>query len=335
MFNTTLKLIILLISAFLALIICSGIWGLLSFVIKKITGHRVMSFKYLFFRYVPDTGFYTGKFSPICEILMLKENCSDLVMNILYFICLFIYSAIGAIMFIFVVLTHSSTLEPTIIRLFLEMFSLYYILNIIIRIFITIKTFFTFKNSLTQHTNDIIRKLQSGVPFGEIEIPDHRTYKCSASKHEIAHYLHFAFLNRVWHKNYETLPDIIAMIEKNINIIYTGNSNAFLMQFTSLYYDLLFYYSCMNVDYLKANSIFSSIEKDLRSDRDANGLRHLAYYTYFVLKDPETAEKLAAEGIEKVNSFPIVSLREYEELMLHKLLNAIRKGDTCSNYYQL
>lgn len=303
------------------LVLSYGVYGLLSFIVNKLCGRKVSSFKYLFFRYDKYNGFSTGRFSPVCELTMRKENDTEAAAIGTYIAVTILLGLSTFAVFIIVILAHLFLNISVIMGGLLSGIALWFFFDIIFRVVLLVQTLKSYKApSLTKEYTKIAKKFVEGVPIDEIDIPPYASYGYkNPSKEEIAHYQHYAYLKAVWNFDANALHEIVSSMEESIQITYGMREGAYLMTFQSNYYDLLHYYSALNFNKHRAEYIFYTIGKDLKRDKDANGKRVLAYYTFFVLEDPQTAMKLVKEGLELVPEFPIISKRPLEERLLCEL----------------
>lgn len=313
-----------------------GIWGAIKFTVDKAFGRKLVSFRYMTFRWNNTSGFYKSNFTPLCEIITIKPNEPEALTILEFIIENVIFSAISVS---FIMLTISLSPKFALLKLchaIMYGMSLWAAAHIVIMIFCTIKIFAESKNSLRSYTSDIIDKITAGVPMDEIDVPDHRSLNCKATNFDLSQYLHFAFINRIWHSNFDDLEFIVSSTEKCLKLDRENPMLPYELLTHELpaSYILLFYYSCIKPDIQHAIRIYCLIEDDLLNDKDSNGYRTLAYYTYFVLKDKEKTREYITEGLRMLDEFPLISQREVEEMLLKKLLNAL-DGEQKQTYFEL
>lgn len=316
------------------MVLSFGVYGLLSFIVNKLCRRKVRCFKYLFFRYDKHNGFTTGRFSPICELSMEKENDTESAAIGAYIAVTILLGLSTVAVFIIVICAHIFLNISVIMGGLLSGIALWFFIDIIHRTILLVDTLQKYKNpSLDKEYHKIAKKFVEGVPIDEIDVPNYTSYGYkNPSKVEIAQYQHFAYLKAVWNFDSNTLHEIVSSMEESIQITYGMREGAFLMSLTSNYYDLLHYYSALNFNKYRAEYIFYAIGKDLKKDKDANGKRTLAFYTFFVLEDPQTAMKLVKEGLELVPEYPIISQRPLEERLLRELEEIILDCTVSKNY---
>lgn len=330
------------------LVLSFGVYGLLSFIVNKLCGRKVSSFKYLFFRYDKYNGFSTGRFSPVCELTMRKENDTEAAAIGAYIAVTILLGLSTVAVFVIVICAHLFLNISVIMGGLLSGIALWFFIDIIHRTILLVDTLQRYKNpSLDKEYHKIAKKFVEGVPIDEIDVPHYASYGYkNTSKVEIAQYQHFAYLKAVWNFDSNALHEIVSSMEESIQITYGMREGAYLMTFQGNYYNLLHYYSAINFNKYRAEYIFYTIGKDLKKDKDANGKRTLAYYTFFVLEDSQTAMKLVKEGLELVPEYPIISQRPLEERLLRELEEIISVYfentdsvqsylDCCTNEYRL
>lgn len=312
------EIMLFLFGIFIGIPISYGIYGTLTFIIESLFGRKVYSFKYLIFSYTKSTGFHICNFSPVCEISMTKENNTEkqvitsfVIKTVLYIVC--------AVIITLTVIIYRHDILPLFTALITGI-ALWFDIDIFMRIIFLIKSIAESKKPLTINYHTIIKKMLDGVPFSEIEVPDPRTYNCKADKTTLAKYQHLFFMNRVWHDDKKSISYAVRSMELCIGINYFLTDKAYLQYYTDVYYDLLFYYSFIDIHKYRAEKIFDIIAPDLLTDNDSNGYRTLAYYNYFIFGNMEAAELYIRKGLELIDEFPIVSQREYEKMLLINLL---------------
>ena len=92
--------------------------------------------------------------------------------------------------------------------------------------------------------------------------------------------------------------------------------------------DLMDYYAFRLKDPVKAREYYEKSQKEIEDDRDCNGRRKLAYFSYFVLKDVEKAKACIADGFAALSiEDPLFTEEEkkYEEQMLTYLKGLIEQ----------
>ncbi len=317
------EIILFLFGIFIGIPISYGIYGAFTFIIESLFGREVYMFKYLIFSYTKSTGFHISHFSPIFEISMQKENDTEKQVMTSFAIKTVLYYIVCAVVIFLTVIIYRYDILPLFLTALIAGIALWFDIDIFMRTIFLIKSIINSKNPLSTNYRTIIKKMLDGVPFDEIEVPDPRTYNCSKDKATLAKYQHLFFMNRVWHYDTESLAYAVHSMEWCIGINYAVTEKAYLQAYTDIYYDLLFYYSYFDTQDYRAEKIFSIIEPDLRKDKDSNGYRTLAYYTYYILDDTDSVEKYIRKGLELIDEFPIVSQREYEKKLLINLSREI------------
>lgn len=328
------EIILFLFGIFIGIPISYGIYGTFTFIIESLFGRKVFSFKYLIFSYTKSTGFHISHFSPIFEISMQKENDTEKQVMTSFVIKTILYYIVCAVVILLTVIIYRYDILPLFLTALIAGIALWFDIDIFMRTIFLIKSIVNSKNPLNTNYRTIIKKMFDGVPFGEIEVPDPRTYNCRKDKTTLAKYQHLFFMNRVWHNDEEGIAYAVQSMEQCIGINYVFTEKSYLQAYTNIYYDLLFYYSFIDIQKYCAEKIFDIIAPDLLTDNDSNGYRTLAYYTYFILGNVETAELYIRKGLELIDEFPIISQREYEKMLLINLLREFSDPLTCTDFFR-
>ncbi|MBR5040562.1 MAG: hypothetical protein IKX68_05560 [Clostridiales bacterium] len=90
--------------------------------------------------------------------------------------------------------------------------------------------------------------------------------------------------------------------------------------------NLMDYYAFRQKDPVKAREYYEKSKNEIEDDRDCNGRRKLAYFSYFVLKDPEKAKECIEQGFAALTvEDPMFTEEEknYERQMLTYLKDLI------------
>lgn len=90
-----------------------------------------------------------------------------------------------------------------------------------------------------------------------------------------------------------------------------------------LYGICVFHYSFIEIDLELAEKYFAEGKKDLMTDKDLNGRRILAYYTYYIEKNAVEAVNYIEEGLSRKESYPVKGLMAMEEELLLELKKVI------------
>ena len=91
---------------------------------------------------------------------------------------------------------------------------------------------------------------------------------------------------------------------------------------------LMDYYAFRQKDPVKAREYYEKSKNEIEDDRDCNGRRKLAYFSYFVLKDPEKAKECIEQGFSALTvEDPMFTEEErhYERQMLTYLKDLIEQ----------
>ena len=79
-------------------------------------------------------------------------------------------------------------------------------------------------------------------------------------------------------------------------MLWTYNQYTKNIAYTGCYYHILFFSTYINQNVQNAMKFYNIIRNELERDMDPNGRRVLAYYQYYIMKNPELADKTIREA---------------------------------------
>lgn len=91
---------------------------------------------------------------------------------------------------------------------------------------------------------------------------------------------------------------------------------------TNVYYNMIFYYSCIERSPERADRYYQAVRRDLEQDMDSNGRRVMAYYTYFC-KGTAAGSDEASSGWSK--GFKQASTNSFETELERRLLGELEQ----------
>jgi len=189
--------------------------------------------------------------------------------------------------------------------------------HIIVYIGIQMIFMLTRKTRLMAYNKKIIHDFANGYPIEYMNLPPLETMNLKGSKYEKHVYQGFRFIQKVSQGAYYELMPIVMWYENNFE-------DNLLKYETGSYYNVIFYYSYINPDLMKATKYFNSIRDELLNDTDSNGRRVLAYYQLCVMNDPISARQTAQDGLKVISHFSICDAeRAYEANLLNNILSMI------------
>lgn len=189
--------------------------------------------------------------------------------------------------------------------------------HILMYIGIHVHFMITRKTRLLTYTKKISNDYINGYPIEYMNLPPLETLNLVGSKYEKHVYQGLRYIQKVSQMAYYELAPIVKWYEDNFE-------ESLLKYETGSYYNVIFYYSYINPDTVKAIKYFNIIKEELLNDTDSNGRRVLSYYQLYVLKDFVTARQTAVEGLNVLSHFSIGDAeREYEAKLLNNLLSMI------------
>lgn len=310
---------------FIGIGVVSGFEGLVKYFANKAFGRQILIFRYLSFYYQNDSGFSGIAFSPICELTMYKENDTEKSVLTSFVIQMAVCTVAYAVYNTFFVKIFLDEVIDRRLTAFFLGIGAWSVIYLISEIFFFIGAAKSSKDGLSKRAVEIIEKMKNGVSLGDIDIPEADiTEYSSLTKSSYVRYNCLAFMKHIWDGDYEGAGDIIYCLEKAIPINYIDRPLEYLVAFTPAYYNLMFYYSFVNYNKMRAEYFFEIVEKQLRNDRDANGRRNLAYYMFYVRNDINAADHYISEAVEVLPNPPLTSAeRIYEDKLIKQLISAI------------
>lgn len=316
-------LMLFLFGTFIGVTVVSGFMGLVKFTVNKAFGRNVVLFRFINVFYQEGMGFSHIGFSPVCELQMRKEEDTDLSVIVAFVIEMMINVLTCTIYNVFMVKKWiNKTADERIIAFFLGIgawFILFMAVNFIC-LFVALKRR---SSGIEKQLAEIVGKLNDGLPFDDIDVPDHRTLEGKAMQLTVINYLTIAFAKKLWEDDAAGAGDVIMSQERKIKIDYANRPKGYLIRFARAYYDLLYYYSavCINRNY--AEYFYDMLSSQLQSDKDADGRRVLAAYFLYVQDDLRSAEHYAYEAEEAVHSMKTKAEKLLEDKLIKKIISDI------------
>ncbi|MBR1798238.1 MAG: hypothetical protein IJ757_09570 [Clostridiales bacterium] len=174
------------------------------------------------------------------------------------------------------------------------------------------------KDSLSRYRTIAINKIRSGIPVELLDLKplSQLPYKDPIPAEKMLYLpLYFTYLDAS--RQFDKLP--AAVDDINLMLI-NANDNRYLIPSR---YDLLYYYSCHDINPEKAKAIYNQIKPVIEKDKDANAYRILGYYALNILKDKEKAGSYVSLARGTVESFSMGSERDLEKELIDRLQAAV------------
>lgn len=174
---------------------------------------------------------------------------------------------------------------------------------------------------LAGYIDATIKKIRQGYSFEDLNLKpiEELPYKILKSEKMLYYNLYVYYLM--------VTGEVEEMQIISHEITYLLNHSEFIIQYTGLYYWLVYYYSKYEIDPVMADKFFKSIRTILNKDSDANAKRVLAQYYYGIQKDMEKARKYLNEGLACVDSFSCGGERVLERKLLEELAETLREKE--------
>ena len=167
---------------------------------------------------------------------------------------------------------------------------------------------------LTGYTDSILNRLRSGESFETLEMKyvDELPYpKANRIERMMYHGIYLLYLIAV--KRYSDMKPVITEMAEYYK------ERPYILQDTTNYYLLVFYYSALAPDEELAECFFDKVRSTLETDPDANAKRVLACYYLNIVKDHDMARQYTDAGLRAVNHYSEGSERELERRLLLEL----------------
>lgn len=184
------------------------------------------------------------------------------------------------------------------------------------------------KNGLGTFCREKVKELRQGAAIEQIDLRVSDEVRNKATRYEKCIYLNLCGLKALWNKDFDSLNSIVR--EQDRNLRRTGPNSDFVYDNILIggYYLILFYSTYVNPNYNNAVRIYNFIRPSLEADMDPNGRRVLAYYQYYILKQPELAAITLNQGIESLKIFDKAIMTEAEFKLEKRLMEELQNSMT-------
>lgn len=304
---------------FIGIPVISGLKGGIKFIFGRIFGRKVVYFRYAFFLWTESRGASWIRFSPICELSMVKEDEQDSSIIRSFIMETSVNILLCSIVSIFSVSMWKNDAVDRRIAAFCLGVCLWYIIDILM-MFISLYFALKRRNSpLAVRLNEIMKQMKSDVTFDQMDIPDYRDFHGKSNKSDVLNYLNFQFAERLAADDIDSIHDIAVCMEKELQIDYINKPKEYLLTRTKNYYNLLYYYTAIKLDLNRARYFHGMLKKQLDGDMDADSRLLLSAFAFYVTRDIPAAERYANSASEAVYSRKYKAERELEHEMLRRL----------------
>lgn len=317
------RLIILLLGFVFGVSFCSFLHNLSMLISQTCRGFQLLYFRYLFFDVTRQNGALQRsfcKFTPICQCICVNKKRTEMtqeqrrkedvrgiawsvfrhwILGILAVVLAWLLRGISTIVFVFVLGIAIAFVVQTVT----------YTMN-------AVPIVLGIDKSLMSYNQKISQDMLAGIPLAQMNLPPLEELDLKKDNFSERVYQSFRIQRCIETEDYDAMQPLIMWMETHL-------SDDFLKQELGLYYDIMHYYSCINMNHDKVKKYYKFIEKELLRDGDSNGRRVLAYYQYYVEKDAEKALRTAQDGINVISLYE--GNKELEEKMLHQLVKKIQE----------
>lgn len=154
-------------------------------------------------------------------------------------------------------------------------------------------------NNLMKVNRRAFDQLWAGASFSELDINPAYAEDKSIGKLMRCSHLNLCCGRALEQGDYNGLTNIVRKLDE---ILYMVNDYDRFEAYTGCYYQILFYSTYINQNIQNAMKFYNIIGQRLESDMDPNGRRILAYYQYYILKQPDKAEVSLRQAEEAINN---------------------------------
>ncbi len=159
------------------------------------------------------------------------------------------------------------------------------------------------KNSLALFCRTKIRELRAGASFDQLDVRVSDQVRKKSNRNSRCLYLDICGMKALWTKDFNSLNSIVR--EQDQNLRKKGPSTDFVYDTMLMggYYMILFYSTYVNQNYNNAVKIYNFIRPALEADMDPNGRRVLAYYQFYIMKQPDLAAITLNQAVTAVQDY--------------------------------
>lgn len=316
------RLIILLLGFVIGVSCCSFLHNLLTLISQIGRGFQLMYFRYLFLDFTRQNGELQRsfcKFTPVCQCICVnkeriqmsqeqrrKDDVKDILGSLLRQWILGILA---------VVLAWLLRGTSTVIFLFVIGVAIAFVFSTVSYTINAVPILVGIDNSLMRYVQKISQDSLAGIPLAQMNLPPLEELNLKRDNYSERVYQSYRIQRCIEMEDYDAMQPLIMWMETHL-------SDDFLKHELGLYYDIIHYYSCINMNHDKVKRYYKFIEKELLRDEDSNGRRVLAYYQYYVEKDAVKALETAKDGINVLSLYEGNS--ELEENLLNQLVKRIQ-----------
>lgn len=184
------------------------------------------------------------------------------------------------------------------------------------------------KNSLGGFCREKIRQLRSGAAIEQIDLKVSDKLRDKASKAEKCLYLDLCGMKALWNKDFDSLNSIVREMDRSLRRRGPNSDFVYDVMLLNGYYLILFYSTYVNPNYNNAVKIYNFIRPALETDMDPNGRRVLAYYQFYILKQPEVAAITLNQAIEALQTVNRARLTDAEYNLEKRLIEELQNSMT-------
>lgn len=316
--------VLFVVGAMPAVSVASFLRQMLCLLTVRLSGGKVLYFKYLCLDYRQENGegkMRMGQFSPVCQFLYTNgdreyDQKEDIIREAVRLLLYFV--AGGLIEFILYRLWRETGAGTAWLKPVIAGIAAGFILEFIGGFRVLLYKLRNDGKNLTAYWRETLRQLSQGTPLEEVWMPPYQELYSNVPEEEILLYDGIRFMQKLWQRDYETLKEVAV----ECDWIIRHWEYQYIRVLTNVYYNMIFYYSCIERSPERADRYYQAVRRDLEQDMDSNGRRVMAYYTYFCKGQPQEAMKLLQDGQKVLNR---LSTNSFETELERRLLGELEQ----------
>ena len=240
-----------------------------------------------------------GRFKILPLVMCTKKNLTEKEDMLYIAICAFVKLILFGGMFLLYVIPHKKDMDyyrgvQFLCGLFTGML-IYAITYIILYVILIAKGS---NNNLMKINRRAFDQLWAGASFSELDIDPAYTEDKSITKLMRCSHLNLCCARALEQGDYNGLTNLVRKLDE---ILYVVNDYDRFESYTGCYYQILFYSTYINYNVQNAMKFYNIIGQRLENDMDPNGRRILAYYQYYILRQPDKAEISLRQAEDAIN----------------------------------
>jgi hypothetical protein len=166
-----------------------------------------------------------------------------------------------------------------------------------------------------------INELNQGARYADLDLDPSYIRDKSINKGLRATHINLCCSKALETENYELLGSYMYDIDQMLWIYNQYSKENF---YTPCYYHILFFSTYINPNVQNAMKFYNVIKDELEKDMDPNGRRVLAYYQYYIMRNPELADKTIRAAEDALAKYELGWFSKAEIELERKLIRQLR-----------